>query len=242
MTPGPNRARDADVYEIEEHNMNGPQDPRQGYPENAGGQPYAPPQPPPPPQSVWHRNVSDVGIDPRLAGDPRRKSPTFAAILSFMPGLGQVYVGYYNQGFINMFVCGGTIFLLSVSGHGFHPFRALQPFLGFFLAFYWLYNIVDAYRRAAFYNHALAGLGPVDFPGDMKLPKAHGSLAGGVALIAIGLLLFANTALGMSLDWLDQWWPMGLVLLGAYLVYGSLASKRSAATSSAPRQERGQPS
>ena len=33
--------------------------------------------------------------------DPRRKSPVLALVLSLMPGLGQVYVGYYNQGFIN---------------------------------------------------------------------------------------------------------------------------------------------
>ena len=62
--------------------------------------------------------------------------------------------------------------------------------------------------------------------------QAGGSMAGGVALIVIGGLLFANTALGMSLDWLEQGWPMGLVLLGAYLVYASAAAKRTAA---APR-------
>ena len=32
----------------------------------------------------------------------------------------------------------------------------LAPLLGIFLAFFWLYNIVDAGRRATFYNHALA--------------------------------------------------------------------------------------
>jgi hypothetical protein len=104
----------------------------------------------------------------------------------------------------------------------------LLPFLGLFLAFFWLYNMVDAYRRAAFYNQALAGLGAVEMPEDMKLPKGRGSLVGGIALIAFGLLLFANTALGMSLDWLEQWWPMGLVLVGAYLVYASVTGKREA--------------
>lgn len=217
--------------------MNGQQDPRQGYPENTAPQ-GAPPQygpppyaAPPPPQSVWSRPGADLGVDSRIASDPRRKSPLLALVLSAMPGLGQVYVGYYNQGFVNMFVCGGTIFLLSVSGHHYGgALRALAPFLGFFLAFYWLYNMVDAYRRATFYNHALAGLGPVDFPESMKLPKTHGSLAGGIVLIALGLLLFANTALGMSLDWLEQWWPMGLVLIGAWLVYRSVTEKRPVAT------------
>jgi len=207
--------------------MNGQQDPRQGYPANAGA-PYGAP-PPPNVQPTWTRNIADLGVDPRLAGDPRRKSPGLAAILSSMPGLGQIYIGYYLQGFIHIAVVGVIIVLLS--GYG-YAVRHFEPLLGLFLAFFWLYNIVDAYRRAAFYNQALAGLGAVEIPEDMKLPKGSGSMAGGIALIAIGGLLFANTALGISLDWLEQWWPMGLVLLGAYLVYASAAAKRTAA---APR-------
>lgn len=205
---------------------------------------YSPP-PPPPGASTYDPGLGEVPVSWRkniygFGEDPRRKSPLLALILSAMPGLGQVYVGYYNQAFVNMLVCGGTIFLLSVSDRH-YALSSLQPFLGFFLAFYWLYNMLDAYRRAAFYNQALAGLGPVDFPEDMKLPKTQGSLAGGIALIAVGLLLFANTALGMSLDWVEQWWPMGLVLLGAYLVYGSVTAKRQAAPR--PRaQEPSQPS
>ncbi len=209
--------------------MNGQQDPRASYPQ--------PPQPPPsgpnaydpaqgevPPS--WRKNVYGFGED------PRRKSPLLALILSGMPGLGQIYVGYYHQGFVNMLVCGTVIFLLNATGrHYGGAADGVEPFLGFFLAFYWLYNMLDAFRRATFYNHSLAGLGPVEFPEDMHLPKAHGSLAGGVGLILVGLLLFANTAFGVSLDWLEQWWPMGLVLLGAWLVYGSVTGeKRRAAT------------
>jgi len=49
---------------------------------------------------------------PRLRGGPaqfrvrdtRRKSPAIAAILSMMPGLGQVYVGYYQRGFVHAVV------------------------------------------------------------------------------------------------------------------------------------------
>ena len=45
--------------------------------------------------------------------DPRRKSPWLAAILSAMPGLGQIYVGYYQQGFINALVVGGLIAIIA---------------------------------------------------------------------------------------------------------------------------------
>ncbi len=219
--------------------MNGSQDPRQGYPENAAPQ-GVPPQyaSGPPPSSAWNRPVSEIGVDARLLSDPRRKSPLLALILSAMPGLGQVYVGYYNQGFLNMVVCSGTIFLLNVTGRHYsmidgrfmpvnNSAHALQPFLGFFLAFYWLYNMVDAYRRAAFYNQALAGLGPVAFPEELKLPKAQGSMVGGLALIVVGLVFFSNTALGLSLDWVEVWWPMALVLMGAWLIYKNVSDKRA---------------
>ncbi len=212
--------------------MNGQQDPQQGYPASAGA-PYGAP-PPPNVQPVWTRAVADFGVDPRLAGDPRRKSPGLAAMLSCMPGLGQIYIGYYLQGFIHIGVVGGIIVLLNSRGYAVHQF---EPLLGLFLAFFWLYNIVDAYRRAAFCNQALAGLGAVDIPDDMKLPKGGGSVAGGIALIAIGGLLFANTAFGVSLDWLEQWWPMGLVLLGAYLIYASAAAKRKVSPTPPARVE-----
>jgi len=216
--------------------MNGQQDPRQGYAATPGTAQYAG-QPPnmasgPP---VW-QNVRDIGVPPALVSDPRRKSPALAGILSLMPGLGQVYVGYYQQGFTYIVIVGMVIALMANARWG-SVIHHLLPFLGLFLAFFWLYNVVDAFRRAAFYNQALSGLGAVEIPEDMKLPKGRGSLVGGVALIALGLLLFANTALGMSLDWLEQWWPMGLVLLGAYLVYASVAGKRAAGAAPARAEE-----
>lgn len=207
--------------------MNGSQDVRQSYPDNqsaygAGRPPDAPAGGAPP---VWRQNVQDVGVPASLATDPRRKSPVLAAILSAMPGLGQVYVGYYQQGFINIMVVSLVIVMIANARYG-SLVSNILPLLGLFLAFFWLYNIVDAARRAMFYNQSLAGLGAVDIPEDMKLPKGQGSLAGGVVLIGLGLLLFANTALGMSLEWLERWWPMALVLAGGYLVYLNFQSRK----------------
>ena len=47
--------------------------------------------------------------------DPRRKSPALAAMLSLVPGLGQVYLGYYQQGFINILVVAAIIAYLASS-------------------------------------------------------------------------------------------------------------------------------
>ncbi len=150
--------------------------------------------------------------------DPRSKSPVLAAVLSLMPGLGQIYIGYYFQGFINIAVIASIITLLA-RGLG-----DLTPLAALFMAFYWLYNIVDASRRASFYNQALAGLGPLELPKDVGMPGG-GSLFGGLALIVLGALALGYTRFNLSLAWLEHWWPLALVILGVYMVVRSLATR-----------------
>lgn len=152
--------------------------------------------------------------------DPRYKSPALATILSLMPGLGQIYVGYYQQGFINILVIASLIALLNRgAGH-------LEPLFGLFLAFYWLYNLVDAARRATFYNQALAGLGPMEMPEGMKMPDRRGALLGGVLMMLVGVVAFAHIQFGMSLQWMERWWPLALVLVGGFLIYQSAAARK----------------
>jgi hypothetical protein len=31
---------------------------------------------------------------------------------------------------------------------------------------------------------------------------------------------------GISLEWIARWWPMGLVLIGAWLVYGEYRTRQ----------------
>ena len=176
--------------------------------------------------------ATDAETPPRIAArterfldDPRRKSPLVAAILSAMPGLGQVYVGYYQQGFLHIAAIAGMIAIVATGSID----RDLEGPLGFFIAFTWLYNIIDAARRASLYNQALSGLRPMDLPEDAKGPRRLGSLAGGVVLIGAGLVLFGHTMFGMSLRWVADWWPMALVGLGAWLVYQDWQAKQARA-------------
>jgi len=146
--------------------------------------------------------------------DPRRKSPALAAMLSLVPGLGQVYLGYYQQGFINILVVAALIAYLASDA-----MRSLVVLAAFFMVFYWFYNIVDAARRASLYNQMLAGLGPTQLPEDVQGPGTKGSLIGGVLLIVFGVLMFAHTKFNVSLDWMEDWWPIALVIAGLYLIY-----------------------
>ncbi len=150
----------------------------------------------------------------------RTKSPVLASLMSLMPGLGQCYVGYYQQGFINILVVATLITLLQQN------INALRPLFALFLAFFWLFNIVDAARRAMFYNEALAGLRPMDLPDHIQFPTRHGTLAGGIVLILLGGLLFAHTRFGLPLDWVGRWWPVAFILAGGYLIYRSVIESK----------------
>ncbi len=154
--------------------------------------------------------------------DPRLKSVALATVMSAVPGLGQCYVGYYQQGFINILVVASLIAVLN------QDIEPLKPLLGFFLAFFWLFNIVDAARRATFYNEALVGLRPMPLPDNLQFPTRQGSLAGGAGLIILGALLFAHTRFGMSLQWVSRWWPAAIILAGAYLIYKSIMEQNKA--------------
>ena len=167
---------------------------------------------PPPPRSAPPA-AHGPGQYP-AARDPREKSPFLAGLLSAMPGLGQVYVGYYQRGFVHAVVVATLISLLAAEALG-----PLTPLASVFMAFFWLYNMVDAARRAALYNQALAGVGNVELPDDFKAPTFRGSVAGGLAIAAAGVVLLLHTRFGLSLEWVEEWWPAALILAGAYLVW-----------------------
>ena len=153
--------------------------------------------------------------------DPRTKSPALAAMLSLMPGLGQVYIGYYPRGFVHIVVIAGIISILA--SHHEAPFA---PLLGLFMVFFWLYNVIDAARLASLYNQALAGGREPVLPEGFQLPGMGGSLVGGGVLIAAGFALLLHTRFGVSLDWVEEWWPIFPMLFGAYLV-GKAVSDRA---------------
>ena len=154
--------------------------------------------------------------------ESRTKSPVLAAILSLMPGLGQVYVGYYPRGFLHCIVVAGVISVLA-SAEG-EP--AYLPLLALFLAFFWLYNVIDAARLASLYNQALAGGREPDLPEGFKLPGIGGSIVGGSILIAASLVVLLHTRWGLRLDWVEEWWPVFPLLFGVYLVGKAILERR----------------
>jgi len=180
--------------------------------------PYAGPSTPPPGPGP----VPPAWSGGRYGTAPRGKSPVLAGILSsFMPGLGQIYLGSYQRGFMHVAIFAGLVACLSSgAAHG------LEPLFGIMLGFFYLYNIVDAARRTALYNMALQG-GQIPVPEDFKMPTGRSSLLGGVILTAIGMLLLLNTRFDYSLDWLADWWPVFIVAIGATMVYRAVRERQN---------------
>ena len=154
--------------------------------------------------------------------DSRTKSPALAGFLSCMPGLGQVYVGYYVRGFVHAITVGTLITLLATG-----ELDDLIPLAAVFLSFFWLHNVIDAVRRASLFNLYLSGDHEIELPDDFSMPKFGGSIFGGLILIVAGFILLLNTRWNVSLAWLDEWWPLAPILLGLYL-FGKAVQERLA--------------
>ena len=185
--------------------------------------PVVPPAPapqaaPPPPAVSYALPAAAAGRVPGL----QHKSPFIACVLSLMPGVGQIYVGYYKLGFIHNVVFACTIMLLTTRLPD-----PMYPLLGIFLAFFFIYNVVDAGRRAIYYNLALDGVEGIELPSmNLGVPGFGGSFAGGLAMIGIGVILLANTRFGVSLAWIEEWWPAAPILLGTYLLVKAIQERK----------------
>jgi hypothetical protein len=175
----------------------------------------------PPPRS-WRSR--EEYREPQYGFDPRSKNAALACFLSLMPGLGQVYLGYYQRGFVHVLIVGTVIAMLAAGA-----VEPITPLLGLFLAFFWLYNVIDAGRRAGLYNHALRSGGSIELPVEIRGQGAGGAIFGGTALVALGFVLLLYTRFDVSLRWLEEWWPVAPILFGGWLVYQGLAAARKRA-------------
>lgn len=156
--------------------------------------------------------------------ESRRKSPGLASVLSLAPGLGQVYLGYYARGFTHLAI---VAFVIATLAEGDIP-NFMYPLLGLFLPFFWLYNIIDAGRRAAYCNMVLDGGGEGLQP-EFDMPQRGGSMAGGLALILGGSFMLLHLQLDLSLRWLETWWPVIPVCIGIYLFLKGLRERSESA-------------
>src|SRR5262245_4113466 len=137
--------------------------------------------------SESRESVGQVGASGHMSFDPRRKAPQLAAMLSLIPGMGQIYVGYYRRGFVTAAVLLLCMFVGSSVGGGLAPVFTLSA------VFIWVFNVIDAGRMAAMYNLAITGNYSMTMPDDVKFPRIGGSIFGGILLLLFGGIALSNT-------------------------------------------------
>jgi hypothetical protein len=164
--------------------------------------------PPPVPPAVPAAAASPFG----------HKNPNLAAMLSLFPGLGNVYNGLYMRGFIFFVIIASLIGITSTGRY---------PMFGLAIAFFWLFNVIDAYRQATLINYGYAqDLGLTDLP---KVPRAgQGGLVAGILLSLIGVSAIVDRYFDIRFDWIFDLWPFALLGLGLWLIVATIRDRRRA--------------
>lgn len=145
------------------------------------------------------------------------KKPLLAALLSFFPGLGQIYDGLYLRGLVLFLIFGSLITLLAA--------EVAIPLFAIGVGFTVCFSVLDAYRQAVLINYGYArDLGLSDLP--LKLRASQGGIVAGVILCVIGVISLIDRFFVVDLTWLADLWPLGLIAVGVWLIVATLRERR----------------
>lgn len=162
--------------------------------------PYTAPGPPP--------ARSDVGASPGLA-----------FLLGLIPGVGAIYNGQYVKGLVHVVILGILISIVSSDASG-----GMEPLFGLLIGVWVFYMAFEAYHTA---RKRQLGQTVDEFSSIVPLRGRPSSFpAGPVALIAIGVLFLLNTLDIVRFSQLIRYWPIALIVLGAYMLYERVTPHR----------------
>jgi len=152
---------------------------------------------------------------------PVHTSPALAFILGWIPGVGAIYNGQYIKGLVHAVIFGVIVSLLSGNDD-----RATAPFLGIVLAAFVFYMPFEAYHTAKKRQIGIA----VDEWSSLISQNRIGSRApvGPIVLIAIGFLFLLDTLNLLEFHRIARFWPVLLIVIGAYMLYSRASATRIA--------------
>ncbi len=157
--------------------------------------------------------IAPAAPAPMPPAAPTRRAPGLALVLSFFPGLGHLYLGLYQRAVV-IFLS----FALSI-------WLAEHADLGIVVAFVWFFAVIDGYRQAQMLNMGLAAE-PLISPEQRAKATRRSSLGFGVFLLIVGLVLLYNQFYPIDFSFLQDWWPLLLVLAGIYMVAAHFREKQ----------------
>ena len=148
-----------------------------------------------------------------VSGGP---SPGLAGVLAgFFPfGVGAVYNGQYAKGLAHLLIFVVLVIGASQSGD------VSGAFFGLAIAFFYIYQIVDAVRSA----HAIRLGQPAPDPFGLGKAFTTGERVdirrvpvGAIVLIGLGILFLLNTMGLFHAYWIHRLWPLILIVIGVWL-------------------------
>ncbi len=147
---------------------------------------------------------------------PTDISPGLAFVLGLIPGVGAIYNGQYAKGIVHVVVFG---MLISITASG--SIGGYEPLFGLLIAIWYFYMPFEAYHTA---RRRQIGEPVDEFSSVFPLRgRTAGFPMGPVALIVLGGIFLMNTMGIFRFEQIIRWWPVGLIVLGAYMLYCRLA-------------------
>jgi hypothetical protein len=169
---------------------------------------FVPPVPPEP------ASPYTAPVSPPPASEDYGAHPALAFILGFIPGVGAIYNGQYAKGLIHVVVFG----LLVTLANG--PRGPLEPLIGLMIAGWVFYMAFEAYHTARKRRY---GVAVEEFSSLIDVRQGHGRFpAGAIILIALGVILLLDTTGIIAMYDMERYWPVGLIVLGVYLLFARM--------------------
>jgi TM2 domain-containing membrane protein YozV len=146
-------------------------------------------------------------------------SPGLAGVLAgFFPfGVGQVYTGQYAKGLAHLLIFTALVFGASTSNSD-----QMGAVFGLSIAFFYVYQIIDAVRSAKALQMGVAPPDPFGlartFGTGEKTPDVRQIPIGAVILIGLGILFLFDTLGIFRFRAIGHFWPVILIVLGVWML------------------------
>ncbi len=183
-------------------------------------QSFSPPPPPPPrPEPAGYASSPYSAPAPPASMPPYESGahPALALILGFIPGVGAIYNGQYAKGLIHAVVFGLLVSLVSSMRGG----GTLTPLVGLLIAAWVFYMAFEAYHTARKRRY---GVSVEEFSSLFDVRPTQGRFpAGALLLIGLGFILLLDTTDIISMEQVERYWPVALIVVGLYMLYVRLS-------------------
>ena len=141
--------------------------------------------------------------------------PVLALLLGLIPGVGAIYNGQYAKGLVHAVVFGLLVSTVA-NAHN----SGMAALVGIMISAWVFYMAFEAYHTARKRRY---GVAVEEFSGQFDLRVSGGRVpTGAILLIGLGFILLLDTTNIISIDEFERYWPVLLILFGAYMLYNRL--------------------